>query len=196
MRESGGNGISQALDQLSDLSERETVRIGDIVEKLGVSSFASLMLVFTLVSASPASAIPGVTAMVGIIVAILVAQMIAGKKSVWLPQAILRRKIGGEKLRKGVEWLRPPVGFVERILRRRLTYVLHRPFLYIPLVLILCIALFMPVMEIVPTSGSIASTVIAFFAASLLMRDGVLALLSMALMLSVPLAVWHFGFSG
>lgn len=195
MHESGGNGISQALDQLSDLSERETVRIGDIVEKLGASSFASLMLVFTLVSASPASAIPGVTAMVGIIVAILVAQMIAGKKSVWLPQAILRRKIGGEKLRKGVEWLRPPVGFVERILRRRLTYVLHRPFLYIPLVLILCIALFMPVMEIVPTSGSIASTVIAFFAASLLMRDGVLALLSMALMLSVPLAVWHFGFS-
>lgn len=36
----------------------------------------------------------------------------------------------------------------------------------------LCLTLFMPVMEIVPTSGSIASAVIAVFAAGLLTRDG------------------------
>ena len=38
--------------------------------------------------------------------------------------------------------------------------------------LILGLALVMPVMEVIPTSGSLASAVIALFAAGLLTRDG------------------------
>lgn len=54
----------------------------------------------------------------------------------------------------------------------------------------------MPVMEIVPTSGSIASAVIALFAAGLLTRDGALAVMSLVLLIAVPVAVWQFGFAG
>ena len=50
--------------------------------------------------------------------------------------------------------------------------------------------LIMPFMEIVPTSGSIASAVIALFAASLLTRDGVLACLSFGLLLVVPVTLY------
>jgi len=194
MNETDDHGLTRVLDQLDELVDQETVSIQQIVEKLGASSFASIMLIFTLISASPASAIPGVTAVVGIIVAILVVQMMVGKQSVWLPDILLRRQLSGDKLRKGISWLRKPVGWVERVLRKRLSILLHRPFLLVPLVLVLGLALFMPFMEIVPTSGTIASTVIALFAAGLLTRDGVLVLLSLALMLAVPLVVWHFGF--
>jgi len=194
MNETDDHGLTRVLDQLDELVDQETVSIQQIVEKLGASSFASIMLIFTLISASPASAIPGVTAVVGIIVAILVVQMMVGKQSVWLPDILLRRQLSGDKLRKGISWLRKPVGWVERVLRKRLSILLHRPFLLVPLVLVLGLALFMPFMEIVPTSGTIASTVIALFAAGLLTRDGVLVLLSLALLLAVPLVVWHFGF--
>lgn len=64
-----------------------------------------------------------------------------------------------------------------------------------PLLLVLSLTLFMPVMEVIPTSGSIASTVIALFAAGLLTRDGLVVALSMLLLAAVPFAVWHFGFS-
>lgn len=196
MNEFGKAGLTSILDQLTELTDGDQVSIGQIVDKLGASSFASLMLIFALIAVSPASAIPGVTASVGLIVAILVVQMMVGKKSAWLPAFLLRRKLSAQKLKTALAWLRKPVGWIERILRRRLTAVLHRPVLLLPLTLVLCLALFMPVMELVPTSGSVASTVIALFAAGLLVRDGVLVILSMTLMLAVPLAIWQFGFAG
>ena len=85
---------------------------------------------------------------------------------------------------------------MERFLKERLTWLLHRPWLYLPQVLILGLTLFMPFMEVIPTSGSIASAVIALFAAGLLTRDGGLVALSLILLLAVPVAVWQFGFSG
>lgn len=196
MDKSDKAGLTSVLDQLDDLTDEEQVSIAQIVDQLGASSFASLMLIFALIAVSPASAIPGVTASVGLIVSILVVQMMAGKKSVWLPGFLLRRKLSASKLKTGLDWLRKPVGWVERILRQRMTMMLHRPLLLLPLTLVLCLALFMPVMELVPTSGSIASTVIALFAAGLLVRDGTLVILSMMLMSAVPIAIWQFGFSG
>ncbi|MDH2328865.1 exopolysaccharide biosynthesis protein [Cereibacter sp. SYSU M97828] len=196
MNEFGKAGLTSVLDQLDELTDEDQVSIGQIVDKLGASSFASLMLIFALIAVSPASAIPGVTASVGLIVAILVVQMMAGKKSAWLPAFLLRRQLSAQKLKTGLAWLRKPVGWIERILRQRLTAVLHRPVLLLPLTLVLCLALFMPVMELVPTSGSVASTVIALFAAGLLVRDGVLVILSMTLMLAVPAVIWQFGFAG
>ncbi|MFW5689525.1 MAG: exopolysaccharide biosynthesis protein, partial [Spirochaetota bacterium] len=88
-----------------------------------------------------------------------------GRKSVWLPGFITRRRMSSAKLCRGIGWLRKPVHFVERFLRARLTFLLHRPWLYLPLSLVLVLTLFMPLLEIVPTSGSIASAVVALFAA-------------------------------
>jgi hypothetical protein len=192
----GTQALSEVLDQLEGAVEGESVRVGKIVDGLGHHSFAALMLVFALISTSPASAIPGVTAVVAVIVLLLVVQMIAGRKSVWLPGFVTRRELAAGKLCKGIGWLRKPVRFVERFLRPRLGFLYHRPWLYLPLVLILGLTLFMPFMEAIPTSGSIASAVIALFAAGLLTRDGVLALASTALLVALPVLVWQLGFGG
>lgn len=185
--------LSEVLDQLESSAHGDSIRVEEVIEKLGRSSFAALMLVFSLISTSPASAIPGITAIVAAIVLILVVQMIAGRTCVWLPRFITQRRMSTARLCKGIRWLRRPVQFVERFLRARLTFLFHRPWLWLPLVLILLLTLFMPFMEAIPTSGSIASAVIALFAAGLLTRDGALVLLSFLLLLAVPVAVWQFG---
>ena len=194
MAEEQGHALSDVLDRLQDSAKDDSITVQEVIEKLGRKSFASLMLIFSLISTSPASAIPGITATVAAIVAILVVQMIIGRDCVWLPQFITRRRMSTEKLCKGIGWLRKPVAFVERFLRPRLVFLVHRPWLLLPLILILGLTLFMPFMEVIPTSGSIASAVIAFFAAGLLTRDGGLVLVSLAVLLAVPVAVWQFGF--
>lgn len=85
--------------------------------------------------------------------------------------------------------------FVERFLKALLTFLFHRPWLWLPLILILGLTIFMPFMEIIPTSGSIASAVIAVFAAGLRTRDGALAMASLVLLSALPVAIWQFGFS-
>lgn len=185
--------LSHVLDELEKSAVGDSIRIEDVITQLGHKSFASLMLVFSLISTSPASAIPGITAIVAAIVFILLAQMILGRTSVWLPDFITRRRMSTAKICKGISWLRKPVHFVERYLKPRLTFLFHRPWRWVPLLLLMGLTLFMPFMELVPTSGSIASAVIALFAAGYLTRDGGLVLLSLGFLLAVPLAVMYIG---
>jgi len=196
MAQDRSHKLSEVLDQLEDAAHGDSITVRQVVEKLGQKSFASLILIFALVAVSPASAIPGLTSMVAAIVFILMVQMIFGRDSVWLPDVIMRRELSAEKLRGGIGWLRKPIGFVERFLKERLTWLLHRPWLYLPQLLVLALTLFMPFMEVIPTSGSIAAAVIALFAGGLLTRDGGLVALSLVVLLAVPVAVWQFGFSG
>jgi hypothetical protein len=184
--------LSTVLDRLEGAVEGEDVSVGEIVDALGQRSFAALMLVVALVCASPASAIPGLTAGTGVVVALLAAQMILGRRSVWLPDFVTRRRLPRSTLCKGIGWLRRPVRFVEGFLRERLTWLLHRPWLLAGLVPVMLLALAMPLMEVIPTSGSIAAGVIALFAAGLLARDGGLVALAMALLLGLPVALWWF----
>ncbi len=188
--------LSNVLDQLESSAGSETVSVEEVVEKLGHQSFASLMLIFSLISVSPASAIPGITATVAVIVFCLVVQMIIGRESLWLPRFISRRRMSSAMLCKGIRWLRKPVRFVEGHLKARLIFLVHRPWLFLPLGLILVLTLFMPFLELIPTSGSIASSVIALFAAGLLTRDGRVVLLALLVLLGLPVAVWQFASEG
>lgn len=185
--------LSGVLDEMAELSggEDRKLTVEEIIDCLGKHSFASTILAFSLISTSPASGIPGVTAFVALIVMFLVVQMIIGRDSLWLPGFIMRRDIEAKKLREGVRWLRRPVDFVDRYLHERSTYLLHRPWVYLPLLMVLLLTLFMPFMEVIPTSGSIASAMIAIFAAGYLMRDGRVVMLSMLLMSLLPVgAAW------
>jgi hypothetical protein len=194
MAEESTRALSDVLDQLESSVHGDSVAVQEVIDKLGRKSFASLLLVFSLISTSPASAIPGITATVAAVVFILVVQMIAGRDCVWLPEFISRRHMAKAKLCKGIGWLRKPVRFFERFSKPRLTFLLQRPWIFLPLLLILTLTLFMPFMEVIPTSGSVASAVIALFAAGLLTRDGGLVLVSLILLMAGPLAIWLFGF--
>jgi hypothetical protein len=194
MAHEGSEALSDVLDRLENSIQGDSVTVEEVVEKLGHKSFAASMLIFSLISTSPASAIPGITTTVALIVFILAAQMIFGRDCVWLPRFINRRRMSKAKLCKGIGWLRGPVRFVERHLKERFTFLLHRPWLLLPLLLILALTLLMPFMEVIPASGSIASAVIALFAAGLLTRDGALLLVAFVLLLAVPVTVAYFGF--
>lgn len=194
MSDTDGPTLSGVLDQMEHLSggaDRQ-ITVEEIINCLGKHSFASTILAFSLISTSPASGIPGVTAFVGLVVMFLVVQMIFGRDSLWLPGFIMRRDIAAKKLREGVRWLRRPVAFVDRFLHERTTFLLHRPWIYLPLIMVLLLTMFMPFMEVVPTSGSIASAMIAIFAAGYLMRDGKVVILSMVLMSLLPVGIAWF----
>ncbi|MGP3699715.1 exopolysaccharide biosynthesis protein [Rhodobacter sp. NSM] len=186
--------LSDVLDELEGAIHDKDIAVQEIVERLGDRSFASLMLVFSLISTSPASAIPGITATVAIIVFILAVQMIFGRRSVWLPGILTRQRVSSSMLCKGISWLRRPLHFIERFLGARLTFLVHRPWLFLPLGCILLLTLVMPFMEVIPTSGSIASAAIALFAAGLLTRDGALILVSLIPLSAVPFMIWQVGF--
>jgi hypothetical protein len=184
--------LSEVLDRLDETAAGDTVSLSQVVERLGHHSFAALMLIFALISTSPASAVPGVTAAVAFVELLLAVQFILNRQSVWLPASLASKKIPGKSLRKAVQWLRRPVRAVEKLLRPRLSFMIHRPWLILPLSLVIMLTMFMPFMEVIPTSGSIASAIIALFAAGVLLRDGLLVLITTPLLAAVPMIALYW----
>ncbi|MDP4540821.1 exopolysaccharide biosynthesis protein [Qipengyuania sp. DY56-A-20] len=121
--------LSEVLDQLENAVDGDSTSVRDVVEQLGRKSFASLMLVFSLKSKSPASAILGVTAGGG-------ARLYSGNPDDhWKKDGMATRVRGPEtpldrQTLQGVRWLRRPVHFVERFLKPRFTILLHRPWIF------------------------------------------------------------------
>jgi hypothetical protein len=183
--------LSGVLDRLRDAAQGDVTTVGDLVEALGRRSFPALILAPSLIAVSPASGIPGVTTAVGLLVALFSAQMLWGLDCAWLPGFLARRQLPTTRLRGAIDWLTRPVGYLERVTRPRLTGFASRPFVLLPLAVITAIGCLMPLLELVPMSGSIAAAVISVFAVGLIMRDGVVVLLALVLSASVPYLVWQ-----
>lgn len=182
--------LSRVLDRLEASAHDSSTSIGDIVEGLGRRSFAAIILIPALLAVSPLSGVPGVTVMVGLIVATTSAQMLWGRECLWLPEKLTRREVPTDRLCKAIGWLRKPVRFIERFIRPRLSLFFRRPLIWVQLTAMFLIGLAMPVLELIPTSGSIASFAIALYATALLTRDGAFALAAYTFTAAAPLIVW------
>ena len=133
------------------------------------------------------------TTAVALVVILMAGRMLVGRDCPWLPGFLADRRLTTSRVCQAVNWLRRSVAFAERFFKARISFFIKRPGTFLTLGLIFAIAGFMPVMEVVPTSGSIASVVIAFFAAGLLTRDGALVLLGLVLVVALPVSVVWFG---
>jgi hypothetical protein len=182
--------VLDVLDALAATAEGDAVTVEALVTTLGRRSFPTLVLAPSLIAVSPVSGIPGMSSTIGLLVATITAQMLWGRQSAWLPGFLTRRQIKTARLRRALDWLRRPVRALERVAKPRLVLIVSRPFVVLPLSVMLATALAMPLLELVPLSATIAGSLLSVFAVGLLVRDGALVLLALALSAVAPLVVW------
>lgn len=168
--------VSEVLDALEASGAGERVTVRALVEGLGDRSFAALLLVPGLLMVSPVSGIPGAPTAAAAIVALIVVQMLAGRRSLWLPRLLAERSLPARRLRGAVAMLRPPVGRVERLMRPRLGWLARRPWSHLALGACLAVTLTVPLMEVLPFLATTAGLAISLLAAGLLVRDGAVML--------------------
>lgn len=82
---------------------------------------------------------------------------------------------------KGVSWLRKPAGHVDKVMRPRLTQFVTAPWTYVIAAIALVIGVAQPFMELVPFSANGAGAALTAFMLALIARDGLVALVAMAL---------------
>lgn len=177
MDQNSAPSLSGVLDKLASAGDDERVTVGEILDEVGDRSLAPILLVPAMITASPISGIPGVPTITGIIVGLIVVQMLMGRDTLWVPQMLARRGVSKSKMDKAVAFLRKPVGWLDTLMKPRMSWLAARPWSYLAMLIILAIAVTTPVMEFLPFAISIAAVAIGFFAAGILMRDGVMILI-------------------
>lgn len=174
--------LEQLLDQIGKgiNEEDDQVFLEDILEVVGRRSFGPLLLVAGVITMTPVIGdIPGVPTIMGCIVFLIAIQLLFRAKHFWLPDILLKRSAEPVKVRKGVEWIRPPAKFIDGFLRPRLTIFTEGPAIYVIAVICLVIAVSMPLIDVVPFSGYVAGLALTAFGLSIMAHDGLVALLAL-----------------
>lgn len=163
-------------------SRQQRISVGQIIDVVGERAFSPLILAPGLIMLAPGLGdIPGVPVLMGLIVILVVVQMLLRRRYMWFPGWLRRRSAKGSTVHKTVGWLRKPARFVDRWSRPRYTWALHHAGFIVIAVCCIAVAAATPLMEVVPFSANLAGVVITAFGVALVARDGLIALLAMAL---------------
>jgi hypothetical protein len=175
--------LEQVLARLGKAeAEGDKVSLGAILHEVGDRSFGSLLLVEGLITFSPVVGdIPGMSALMGICVLLTAGQMLIHRKHFWLPQRLLRFAVTQRNFCRLLGWLQPVARFADRLLEERLGLLVRGAGVYAIAFVCVAIALIMPAMELVPFSAYSAGFVLILFGLALIGRDGLLALIALAL---------------
>lgn len=175
--------VSDLLGALRGSSRSgDQVSIAAIVESLGTASLSAVMLVPALVVVTPLSGIPGLSSVCGILIALVAAQRVIGKRHLWLPEWLLSRRIEREKLVSTISWLEKPAYWIDRLTQRRLSALVHKPFSTLMALICMLCGLAMPVLELVPFSSSILGSAVSLVAIALVAKDGAVGFLALLIM--------------
>jgi hypothetical protein len=178
----GPQDLGDLLDRIEEASSGEDrITLEMIMDAMGSRSFGPILLLAGIITLMPlVGDIPGVPTMMAILVLLSAVQLLFRREGIWLPGWILDRSIEHGKLERGLEWARRPAGMLDRWLRPRIPWLLQGPGLWVVAVACITIAAAMPAMEFVPFSANTAGIALTAFGLALVTRDGVLALIALA----------------
>lgn len=177
--------IQTLLDAARDAGDGDKTSIGEIVQSLGENSLTPNLIFVALAVASPLSGIPLFSSICGIAIALISAQMLIGRKHIWLPSFVMSREIDSDKLDHALKALRRPARWIDRIARPRLRLLVRGPVRKLTQLACLLCGLAMPFLELVPFTSSIMGAVVSLLAFGMLARDGLFTALGLAFLVSL-----------
>ena len=111
------SSLSDLVKHLGNLGEeQDQVSVHDIRQALGERSFGPFLAIPALIEITPIGGIPGLPTLIALGIALVAAQILFGRDHLWLPDVLERRTLDGDRVKKGMEWLKRPAGWIDRAL--------------------------------------------------------------------------------
>ena len=181
----GADRLSAILIAIAEAEDKERISVGDLLEALKRRALGALMFIFAVPTALPMP--PGVSAVLGAPLLFLTLQLMFGMQP-WLPKLITERSLSRVDFHRVVRTVAPWLARAEGVMRPRLTFLAHRPFVYLLGFASFAMAfiLFLPI----PLGNMLPSVAICIMALGLLERDGVWILLGLLVAVVSVVIVW------
>lgn len=159
-------------------SSPDGVTLGEVFERIGDRGFGLLLLVLSLPSALPVPAL-GYSTPFGMLLAILALQMIAGRRTPWLPRRAAGIKLRGRFVEAMLAFLGKFFGKAEFFIKPRLRWMDSRGgfFFLGALVLVMACLMILPI----PLTNTAPAFVIFLIGVGMSEGDGVFCLLAAVL---------------
>ncbi|MBB3808968.1 exopolysaccharide biosynthesis protein [Pseudochelatococcus contaminans] len=167
-----GRRLWAILRALARDTSRERISVGDLLETMRDRAFGALMFIFAFPNILPTP--PGTSAVLGLPLVFLSAQLMFGRKP-WLPKVIASRSMARKDFAAVTERAVPWLFRAEKLLRPRLIVLASPPAEYVTgaICFLLSVILLLPI----PLGNMLPALAICLFSLGILGRDGVWILL-------------------
>lgn len=115
--------VSEILADIARSGDGDGLELHEILAVMGERAYGVMMFVLSLPNAIGLGAVPGLSTIFGVPQIVLAAQMIFGRKQLWLPRQLLNRSIPRRDFVRVVDKAMPYLQRVERVLRPRWEYL-------------------------------------------------------------------------
>ncbi|MAY85276.1 MAG: exopolysaccharide biosynthesis protein exod [Pseudooceanicola sp.] len=183
-------GLTDLLDALRRATNGDKASVEDLLGALGERSFTPLLLAISVILISPVSGIPTVPTISAVIIVLIAVQGLMGRRHLWLPGFLLRRRVDARKLRRGFDWLQKPCAWVDRHSHARLRLLTRGPARTVAFLVCVLLPLTWPALELLPMVTSVGATALALLTFGLLTHDGLYALLGYCVIGTMGALVW------
>ncbi|GMM92265.1 exopolysaccharide biosynthesis protein [Qipengyuania sp. MTN3-11] len=192
------HSVCNILGKLRELADAQNkVSIGDVLDAIGDRSYGPALMLPALIEISPIGGIPGLPTFLAAIVALVAAQLLFGKKHLWLPRVIQKRALSGEKLHKAADKLDGIAARLDQWFHGRMPHFIQGVWPRIAAGIVILLCLTVPPLEFVPFASTAPMAAIIAFGLALLVRDGLLMLIAIgAGVLSIAVGAGLIGSSG
>jgi hypothetical protein len=171
--------LQTLLQKLAARAEREqSFTVGELLQSLGRRSFAPILLITAAIGFTPLGAIPGMPTMLAFVIILMTAQIILGRRHIWLPGFIRKKCLSRRNVLRAINYLKKPARFLDRIVHPRLTFLTEKPFSIFLAAACLVLALAIPPLEFVPLIDMPLWAAIMALSVALATHDGLVAIVA------------------
>lgn len=163
--------LSAILQNIAQDASRDRISLRDLLAIGRDRAFGALLFIFAVPNAIPTP--PGTSAILGIPLLFLAAQLMVGYPHPWLPKIIADRSMRRQDFAALIAKLTPWIERSERLLKPRWSILAMPERLIGFIALCLSVILFLPI----PLGNMLPAVAICFFALGILERDGIAVLL-------------------
>lgn len=163
--------LSDMVRELTQI-EAPTITLGELVDSLGASALAGLLLVFGLACALPLP--PGSTTVFGLPLVLLAPQLLWDTPGPWLPRRLRERPIATASLKPPLTRIIPWLKRMEALSRPRLGFVVDGPGRR--LMGLICTVFALVLILPIPLGNMLPAATVSVFSLALIQRDGVIAM--------------------
>ncbi len=171
------NPLFETLEAAVEAANNHEVTIGALNQAMHERGFGPILMLLSAIVMLPTGIIPGVPAIVGLVILAFAGQLLLGFDRPWIPRRLREMSIDGAKLRASSHKARPYVIKLSRVVRPRLSWLASGPIALRVMSLALASAsAVMVVIGFIPFLPFVLGLVTLSFGIALTVRDGVFAL--------------------
>ncbi len=174
--------LENVMKKAAEDSEGEKVSVRDLLELYSHRSFGPIFILLGLVVVlPPLGAVPGLPAVVGVVILLFSLQMVFGRNHIWLPDFVESMSIEKDKIETAHEKSKGALSFIDKMVTERIEWAAGNYAKYAAAILVSFMALLLIPLELVPFAVALPGVAIVMVGVALLARDGLLMLIAYAL---------------